>query len=131
MPEDPRIGAGLVCQMMCGYPYNGGLPPGKTPSPDRLPGEPRLTNFCRRSGEWNALEIRVTLPARPGGEARVTTLVNGETVVADFSFSHGTGASYKKPTQPTDALYLQAHWGSKVQFRNPRVVREECAGGST
>jgi hypothetical protein len=89
-------------------------------------------HHLRPCGNWNTLKMEV-LPRRSGEgyEIDLKTWVNDKSVFAG-TLNEGTGSGKTRapwaspPTRGKPALgayelYLQSHWGSKVQFQNPTI----------
>lgn len=102
-------------------------------------------NRANKTGEWNTLVIEFRPPSLDSSDrkvirraARIETVLNGHVVFdgaiadADGTPLNGTGVRRNDPTPVTRGyIYLQSHWGSQVEFRDPRIeeVGEMSARG--
>ncbi len=92
-------------------------------------------NRANKTGEWNTLVIEFRPPSLDPSDrkvirraARIKTVLNGHVVFdgaiadSDGRSLNGTGARRNNPTPVTRGyIYLQSHWGSQVEFRDPRI----------
>lgn len=105
------------------------------------PSSGQFKNRANKTKEWNKLEIVFCPPkidqtdaTMATGPAEIEVKLNGEIVWsgpiigADAKPLKGTGAQGKDvdPTKPRPFLkegpiFLQSHWGSQVEFRNPMI----------
>jgi RHS repeat-associated protein len=93
----------------------------------------KFINQAKATGEWNKLEIDFRPPYEDEKKkgvwhaARITTKLNGETVwqgpiLIDGKPARGTGSRKDREGYVTKGyIYLQSHWGSQVEFRNPVI----------
>lgn len=91
----------------------------------------KFTSRGKKTGEWNVLEIVFCAP--DPAPAKIQTKLNGEEVwKGDIKAGNinltGTGESRSKLKDfvKKGYIYLQSHWGSQVDFRNP-VIKELAA----
>ena len=99
-------------------------------------------NRANETGEWNTLVIDFRPPSLDPADrtvirraARIKTVLNRHVVFdgaitdSDCKPLRGTGVRRGAPTPVTRGyIYLQSHWGSQVEFRDP-VIEEVRAGG--
>ncbi len=92
-------------------------------------------NRANKTGEWNTLVIEFRPPSLDPSDrkvirraARIKTVLNGHVVFdgaiadSDGRSLNGTGARRNNPTPVTRGyIYLRSHWGSQVEFRDPRI----------
>jgi hypothetical protein len=101
----------------------------------------RYINWANKTGEWNTLVIEFQPPSLDPADrtvimraARIKTVLNGHLVFegaitdSDGRPLNGTGVRRNDTTPATrGCIYLQSHWGSQVEFRDP-VIKESGAG---
>ena len=94
-------------------------------------------NWANKTGEWNTLVIEFRPPSLDPADrtvirraARIKTVLNGHVVFdgaitdSDGRPLNGTGVRRNDTTPATRGyIYLQSHWGSQVEFRDP-VIEE-------
>ena len=95
----------------------------------------RYINWANKSLEWNTLVIEFQPPELDPTDtnairetARIKTMLNGHVVFdgeikgPDGRPLNGTGVMRNSQNPVTRGyIYLQSHWGSQVEFRNPRI----------
>ncbi len=90
-------------------------------------GHPPLVNAARPFGEWQELDLTFIAPRFDAqgvklADARITAILNGQTVQDDLKVATPTGAAWHDPEKPTGPILLQADHGP-VAFRNVKARR--------
>jgi hypothetical protein len=88
-------------------------------------GDDLFVNRATPQGTWNKLEIWFCAPA-DGKQPVLRSDVNGSTVYYGAVADNGTGGRKDAKPLAKGPIYLQSHWGSDVQFRNPTFADTAC-----
>jgi hypothetical protein len=92
-----------------------------------------LVNASKPPGEWQVLDLTFIAPkfdasGKKTASARITAVLNGQTVQDNLEVPCPTGANWKNPEKPTGPILIQADHGP-VAFRNLKARRLQAKAG--
>jgi hypothetical protein len=90
-----------------------------------IKGDDLFLNQANPAGQWNTLEIWFCAP-NGAQKPMLRSDLNGQTVYYGTVAGNGTGTRGNAKPLAQGPIYLQSHWGSDVQFRNPTFGNTAC-----